>query len=60
MPNATHTLTAADILDPTHPLHRAMVQWTRKRTDTPLTKRKARKFLTAHPQYKTVQVQVAA
>jgi hypothetical protein len=43
---------AADILKEDHPLHRAFVKWL---GDKSPTKRQAREFLKAHPQYRDIK-----
>jgi len=52
-------LTGAMILVATHPLHKSFAAWVKRRAaatesgDESLTSRKARKFLTAYPAYRT-------
>ena len=49
-------LQASDLLSPAHPLNRSFTAWVRKRGGEGLTKRMARKFLTAYPNYRAVMV----
>lgn len=51
------TLVAADLLNPNHPLHLPLKRWVVSMNKGPeLTKRKARKFLVAHKQFKSIKV----
>ena len=61
----TRPLGPADIIQPSHPLYAPLVGWLQAKSqklgrdeDLPVTKRQARKFLAAHPQYRGVQVPV--
>lgn len=47
-------MTAKEILNPKHPLHATFQKWLKKKGSEP-TKRKAREFLAAYPQYKSVK-----
>jgi hypothetical protein len=46
---APKELTARDLLDEKHPIHKHFVQWVGEKE---ATKRQARKFLQAFPQYR--------
>lgn len=47
-----YAVNAADILKEDHPLHRAFTKWLGDKT---ASKRQAREFLQAYPQYREVQ-----
>jgi len=49
------TVTAAALLDPNHPLHKAFVAACKQKRVEP-SKRQARQFLSQYPQYKTIKM----
>ena len=59
--NMMNEMKAADLISPRHPLHKSLVGWMRAKgldvdADPSLvSKRQARKFLSAHPHYSAVQ-----
>jgi len=66
-PPKERLLGPADILASDHPLHGAMVGWLQAKSRKlgldnalPVTKRQARRFLQAHPQYRGVMVEIKA